>query len=269
MPRRSGRWRGKVRRDRHGAGPARRRLVTIVGGLVLAAMVVKGVSGLPAVLSRLALFQVERVEFRGLEFLEADVALQVLDLAPGASVWDELGEWESTLRAHPLVEDAKVRRSLPHSLVVTIVENPPVALFPMTTLEPVDESGQVLPIDPTNRGLDLPILDPEIGGRPGEFLTPDQRRVLAAETSRLTALEPRFMAQVSQMTLGPDRQIVARMSEPQVDVLFTAPLPHRRLRQAMDALGDAMARFPEDQVRAVDLRFQEQVVVRLARTGRS
>ena len=40
MPRRSGRWRGKVRRDRHMAGPARRRLVTIAGGLVLAAMVV-------------------------------------------------------------------------------------------------------------------------------------------------------------------------------------------------------------------------------------
>ena len=259
----------KPRRDRQPSGSARRRMATVAGGLVLAAIVVKGVSGLPSVLARVALFEVERVEFRGLEYLETDVALQVLDIAPGASVWDELGVWETTLRTHPLVEDAEVRRSLPHTLVVTIVENPPVALFPMTTLEPVDESGQVLPIDPTSRGLDLPILDPEISGRPGEFLTPDQRRVLAAETSRLTVLEPRFMAQVSQMTLGPDRQIVARLSHPEVDVLFKAPLPQRRLRQAMDALDDAMARFPEDRVQAVDLRFQEQVVVRLSRAGRS
>lgn len=268
MPRRPRRRPGTLRAAPPPGRP-RRRLATIAGGLVLAAVVVKGVSALPSTLARIPLFQVKRVEFRGMEFMDEANALAVMDLAPGASVWDDLGAWEALLLAHPLVDEVEVRRALPSTLVVSLEERRPVALFPMTTLEPVDAVGQVLPIDPASRGLDLPILDPELAGRPGEFLTPGQRRFLAEETARLDAVDPRFMSRVSKLTLGPDQQVVARLGQPDVEVLFRAPVPPSRIRQAMDALDDAMARFPGEAVHAVDLRFQEQVVVRFERRGRS
>jgi hypothetical protein len=232
-------------------------------------MVVKGVSVLPAGLARIPLFDVKRVEFRGMEFMDEETALAVLDLGMEASIWDDLGARKAALEAHPLVDRAEVRRAVPSTLIVTLEERRPVAFFPMTALEPVDETGQVLPIDPAHRSLDLPILDPELAGRPGEFLTPGQRRFLAEETSRLSAVDPRFMSRVSKLTLGPDQQVVARLGQPDVEVLFRAPVPPSRIRQAMDALDDAMARFPGEDVHAVDLRFQEQVVVRFERMGRS
>jgi hypothetical protein len=137
-----------------------------------------------------------------------------------------------------------------------------VAFYPFTTLEPVDESGLPLPVDPGEHQLDLPLLHPELAGHPGQFLTPGQLRILAEETGRLSRANPRLMARIAQLSLGDDREIVALLDDPAVEIRFRAPLAPRRLMQAEQALSDALRRFPERLPRELDLRFEEQVVIR-------
>jgi cell division septal protein FtsQ len=237
-----------------------------LGRLLLAALVALGVgfatSLVPDALARVEKFQVQVVRYEGGHFLTRDAALAELALGRDASVWDDLRALEEGLRQHPLVAEVSVTRDLPDTLVVTVRERQPVAFYPFTTLEPVDDSGQPLPVDPVEYGLDLPLLHPELAGHPGELLTPGQRRILAEETGRLARANPQFMAQVSQLTLGDDREVVAMLSDLAVEIRFRAPLAPRRLIHAESALRDALVRFPDRMPREVDLRFEEQVVLR-------
>lgn len=244
------------------------RPASLVLALVVAGAAAFGASRVPDALSRMEFFRVRGLDIRGAQFLSPGEVQDLLALPPTASVVQDVKEWEVRLREHPLVLEARIERRLPDSLRIVIRERVPVAFYPMTTLEPVDEEGQVLPIDPARFALDLPVLSSEVEGRSGELLTPAQLRALSREAARLAQVQPRFMARVSELALAPGDQVVARLTDPAVEVWFRAPASSLRIRQAMDALEDARVRFPDRAITTVDLRFDEQVVVRFSRAGR-
>ncbi len=84
---------------------------------------------------------------------------------------------------------------------------------------------------------------------------------MALETARLQEIDPEFMARVSELSLDSEGAVIARVSDPRLDVRFTPPITPARLRQGLEALADALDRAGFDP-RSVDLRFAEQVVVR-------
>jgi hypothetical protein len=244
------------------------RALTLAGGSVVAGAVVFGAARVPPVLAELELFRVRSIELEGARFLEVDDVTRHLALDPEASVWDELGPWEERVREHPLVQTVDIRRRFPGSLVLSVTERQPVALFPFTAMEPVDEEGVIMPLDEHLHSLDLPVLHPEVRGRPGELLTPAQLRILAQETGRLARLDPGFMARVSQLQLGEEDEVWIHLADMPVRFRFRIPLDPHRLTEAKEALEDAMARFPDREVRELDLSFDEQVVVRFSKSGR-
>ena len=96
--------------------------------------------------------------WRATASLARDEVLAVAGLAGPVSVWENLTEITARLESHPLVASARVTRELPSTLLVEIEEKTPVGLVASPLVVPVDRFGAVLPLDPTEPFLDLPVL---------------------------------------------------------------------------------------------------------------
>ena len=109
--------------------------------------------------SKLAFFRVRNVIVQGTKYLSPDSVVSRLGIDTLRSVFDDTPPLERRVRTLPQVADVKISRKLPGTLVITLRENPPVALAPGSQgLEPVDSAGVSLPIDPAREpALDLPI----------------------------------------------------------------------------------------------------------------
>jgi hypothetical protein len=236
-------------------------------GIVALAVALAGVmSRAPRALANFEAFRVTEVRVEGARYLTQDEALKTLALPADASVWDDTRDWEMRLQHHPLVAAATVHRRFPGTLVLQVVEREPVALYPGPALEPVDASGRVLPIDPAVHRLDLPIMA-RAGSEGSGTLTPAQRRLLAEEIHRITLGDPEFLARVSDITLDSRGDLHARAWDPTIILHFRAGLPNQRIQAGLRVLEDASTRFDGKRVTDLDLRFEDQVVVRLARAG--
>lgn len=245
-----------------------RRDVRIILVTLLVAGLWTGGSRVAEAVSTLDAFRITDVEISGLETLDRGQILSLLDVTRETSVWGDLRGWEDRLRAHPLLRDARVRRRMPGTLVVDVVERHPVALAPTPTLEPVDRDGALLPLDPAERRMDLPILAVDELPAPGARLLPTRDRVLAAEVARLTEADTSFLQMVSEVSWGEARNtLVARWCEPPVDFVLAAGAPASRLREGIAALADALGRDPEHVPAVIDLRWADQVVVRRNNQG--
>jgi len=210
-------------------------------------------------------FRVTAVEITGLESVDRGEVLALLDVTRESSVWTDTETWESRLLAHPLVRDAQVRRRIPGTLLVHLVERHPVALAPTPTLEAVDRDGVRLPMDPAGQRMDLPILGTATVPAHGSRLLPSGDRRLVAEVARLMDADTAFLQMVSEVSFRDEETLVARWSEPDVEFLLTPGAPARRLREGLTVLADALGRTPGQVPMVIDLRFADQVIVRRTR----
>ena len=230
--------------------------------LILAAGLAAGLTRVPEALAHVEAFRVRTIDVEGHRFLTYQDALRAASVPPEASVWDDLETVEERLRGHPLVLEARVRRRLPATLVLEVRERDPVALLPTPSLVPVDATGRMLPVDPAAHRLDLPLVDPfPVPARKAGRLTPGELRTVAETIGRLARTEPQLTPRISEVRwLAGDLE--ARLTGPEVVLLFPPSASSGRLREGLVALSDARERWPDRTPRAVDLRFVDQVVVR-------
>ena len=243
-----------------------KRWLTFVLVLALAVALGGVASRVPEALAEVEAFKVVEVRLRGARFLTEAEATRVLALSDGASVWDDTKVLETRVKEHPLVDDVTIHRRFPGTLLLQVVEREPVALFPNPMLEPVDESGRILPIDPAIHKLDLPIMASAGKGGAGS-LTPAGIQLLAGEISRLAQGDPELHAAISDFALNSRGDVRARVSDPPVTLHFRPGIPSGRIQEGLRVLRDAQAKFEEGPVVDLDLRFDDQVVVRFGRAG--
>jgi cell division septal protein FtsQ len=114
--------------------------------------------GAPKILHRLDFFRIRRVEIAGLQYLPPSKVIAALELGSEASVFDDLSAAGGRVRALPGVASAVVRRRLPGTLEIELIEAVPVALAPRSGgMALLDSSGKVLPFDPAASAPDLPV----------------------------------------------------------------------------------------------------------------
>jgi len=207
-------------------------------------------------------FRVRHVEVVGLKFMDRSTVLGLLDLEEGASVWGDTGEWAGRVQDHPLAESVRIHRRIPGKLVVEVREARPVALAPTPTLEPVDARGRRLPVDPARHALDLPVIGTAMPVPDARFLRASGR-ALAGEVARIMEADTAFLQRVSDVAWMDANALRVRWSEPAVEFLLPPATPSWRLREGLTVLADALARAPERSPWIIDLRFVDQVVVRL------
>lgn len=225
--------------------------VVVAGGVALSA------NWLPDALAELEFFRAREYRVAGARLLDKEQVLAEAAIAPFVSVFDDLTGIEQRLEQHPLIRRARITAELPRTLVVTIEERTPIGFVAGPVLEPVDRDGQVLPLDPIEHRLDLPVLS-RIGT--GAALSPSQLRILAMEVDQLGADDPTFLAAVSEMAMD-DRGDATALLSGDFLLRFRPPLSHRRLRDGLAVLEDAVVRHPDQAETVIDLRFEDQVVV--------
>jgi hypothetical protein len=220
--------------------------------------------GAPRALRALAgseLFRVREVELVGAQYLSEEEATEWVDVPADAHLWDDAAAWKERLAKHPLVRVAEIRRRVPGTLQLVVEEREPVALAASPKLEPVDEEGRVLPLDPSTYGFDLPLLRARAAsGKDGKPTGP--LPTLAAQTARLARIDPEFLALTSELSLDERGDLVARWGEPSVTFRFGSDVSARRLKEGLLVLADAVLRSGGAMPETVDLRFADQVVVR-------
>ena len=135
-------------------------------GVILAAAIALLLFIVPHAFRGLDYFHVQTVQLEGARFLTPTSVIAALGADTAASVFDDPARFVAKVESIPLVARARVRRRLPGTLVVTIVERTPVALIPTAEgFRGVDSAGTRLPIDPAIAAFDAPIVLPPTGPR--------------------------------------------------------------------------------------------------------
>lgn len=235
----------------------RRRILAVV---VAAATGLSAPLWAPPLLARMDVFRVETVGVTGVRYCPPEELVERADVASDASVWDDPSGWERRVESHPLVRDARVVRAGLHRLEIQVSEVEPVALVATPGLEPVDRRGRVLPLDPVESRLDLPILNGPVELRDGRIGDAEARRLLEVLV-RLREAEPGFVAQASEfrrLEHGVGVWMGAGASEAR-EIRLPAEDPVRALARVEMALGAHAG----GTVREADARFEDQVVLTL------
>ncbi|MBN2371240.1 MAG: FtsQ-type POTRA domain-containing protein [Vicinamibacteria bacterium] len=206
-------------------------------------------------------FKVSRLVTRGNRHLSNAEIRERLGSAMGENILRiRLEDLEARLRKSPWVDRATIRRTLPDTLDVDIVERVPLALAEMGTLCLMDAEGVLIDsYGPRVSGYDLPIvrglaaLDPETRSRhamrAGALL--DDLGDLAREVSEIVVEEA-----------GDVRVILAQEGEV---LLFNSPPYKTRLSTFLAMRGKLKERCPHAEF--FDLRFSGRIIVRETRSA--
>jgi len=192
-------------------------------------------------------FRVRRVEIEGLRYATPDAIVSRLSVDTLASIWDDVSPLEARVAEHPQVREVRIKRKLPGTLVVVVTENPPVALVSTARgLIVTDANGDSLPVDPTTMDVDLPVL-----ARKDSLLLR-----LLGETQ---AEEPALFARVSEARRSGRGDVLFVL--PEFRILADSAVTTARLAEVLPVELDAARR--NWRPRELDLRFRDQVIVRL------
>lgn len=212
----------------------------------------------PDVARGMETFRVRQVEVVGTRFLEPYSVVRAAGLTSASSLFDDRENWLAGVRTLALVEHVRVRRHFPSKVVVEVREVVPVALVSAGTLQPVDAVGRLLELDPAGSSLDLPVVT---GVKvEGDAVAPGASTSAVATIAALRERAGEVADQVSQAELvGEDLRLTLRDGRA-VAVLSSAATA-MELTQLRLALSDLVSRGELAQVRTIDVRFRDQVVV--------
>jgi cell division protein FtsQ len=192
-------------------------------------------------------FRVHRIEILGARYVAPRDILSRLHVDTMASVWEPTGPLAARVARHPAIQHVVVRRKLPGTLVIEIVERVPIALVPAPSgFRVYDERGVVLPIDPARVPVDVPVLM--------ERDTTVLRLLGAMRVGR-----PALYERVSAVRrAGRDELILQLKTEP-VRVMQDVTLDRLADIEPVEAdLSRKQLRVAE-----IDLRYRDQVIARL------
>jgi len=242
---------GRRRRSRLGAWLRAFRLALLAGaGIGAAALALSAILETPA-------FRVRHVLVTGNHHLATGELAVLFEGVRGQHVLAvDLGLWRQRLLEQPWVADATLRRVLPATVEVRLVEREPMAVGRLGgRLYLVDERGAVIDdYGPRYADLDLPVID---------GLGPDTEPGRAALAARLLgALEadPALAARVSQVNVANPRDAVVILDGDGAQLHLGDARFVERLRAYLELAATLHERVPE--IDYVDLRFDSRVFVR-------
>ena len=221
-----------------------------------------------AVVVGLEVFHIDRINVRGNHRLSNGEVLAMLQDLRGRSVLSvDLSEWRRTLMSSPWVADASLRRTLPSTVDVAILERAPLGIGRINgLLFLVDDRGAVIDeYGPNYADLDLPIID-GLSTDPGDAGSDIYRALLARRL--LDALRVRNMvSQISQIDVSDARNAVVLLEGDPTLIRLGNERFVERLQSYHELAPALRAQVPT--IDYVDLRFDERVYVRPARERRA
>jgi cell division protein FtsQ len=254
--------------------PARRRKTWTAHGwrtvrvtLILAVAIYGGYHGGLLVLSAEAL-RITRITVSGNVRMSKGEVVALLDGLRGQSmVTADLAAWRHKLLASPWVADAALRRVLPGTIAVSIVEREPMGIARLRgDLYLVDHGGTIVDqFGPNYAELDLPIIDGLMSApNDGGTLIDEGRAALAARLLVTLHTRPDLAKRISQVDVSDARDAVVMLKDDTALVRLGDDAFVERLQSYLDLAPTLRDRV--DGIDSVDLRFDERVYVRPVKT---
>jgi cell division protein FtsQ len=242
----------------------RRRVMPIVRGAVFAVVAVYAVYRLAGVAAHAHVLRVDRIIVRGNERLSRDDVLAVLTGLRGESlVWTSLESWRRRLLASPWVRDAALRRSLPSTVDIVIVERQPIGVGRLNgEMYLVDESGIVIDqFGPQYADLDLPIID-GLSASPSDSgsMTDQARADLATRVIEAMRSKPEIARRLSQIDVADLHNAAVILTGDRAVIHLGDERFLPRLQSYLELSSALRDRVPE--IDSVDLRFEDRIYVR-------
>src|SRR5438309_1105995 len=246
---------GRPRRAR----PRRRARLRRLLGSVLATMAITaaGGAGLHWMLTTQH-FAVTSVEVRGVSRVAPDQILAVAAIQQGTNIFrldtiDVIGRVE----ALPEVRRADVVRELPNRVVISVEERRPFTLVHGGRLHWMDEEGRLLGASPEAVAPPMPVISGLSADELASMRTAPGPKARAAVGVIRALVRTGLTAEISEIDMG-------RRDGP---VLYTIDGVEVRLgsedwEERLARLEGVLAQIVTEDIRTVDLRFRDQVVLR-------
>jgi cell division protein FtsQ len=210
--------------------------------------------------------KVKRVTIEGNRIVETAELTQLIKVPKNTQLQEiDLMAVRRDIMSHHFIKDAVVERDLPATLKVTVKERVPLAIINSTEILYLDEDGVVLPHSISKQLFDLPVLTGMPDGlalAPGAILKnadiQEALKILAC--TKLVNKELYHL--ISEVRLRNGGDIVLYASEWGVPIIFgQGEIPSKLVR--LEAFWNEVVRERgSDNLQYVDLRFDDQVVVR-------
>ncbi len=236
----------------------------------VACVATSAAAGAPKALRRMDAFNVQRVEIRGTRYLAPYDALVQSGITRTSNVFDEFEPWRDRLLRHPMVLAAEVERELPNTIRVSITEAEPVALVRTPALQPVDARARTLPVDPATIDLDLPVLTRSAKPNSKGYFKDRHTLDAIAVLNVLRHEDARLYSWISEAAPAGNHGLLLELRQPLGARALVASDPRAlRLRELEVTLSDLSARGELSQLKRIDARFRDQIVVSLDQNNRN
>ena len=210
--------------------------------------------------------KVKRVTIEGNRIVETAELTQLIKVPKNTPLQEiDLMAVRRDIMSHHFIKDAVVERDLPATLKVTVKERVPLAIINSTEILYLDEDGVVLPHSISKQLFDLPVLTGMPEGlvlMPGATLKnadiQEALRILAS--SKLVNKELYHL--ISEVRLRNGGDIILYASEWGVPIIFGRGEITNKLVRLEAFWNDVVHERGSDNLQYVDLRFDDQVVVR-------
>jgi cell division protein FtsQ len=206
--------------------------------------------------------RVERIAVTGTAHLSKGEVLALVEGLRGRNIlFVSLDDWRRQVLACPWVADATLRRSLPRTVEVQIVERRPLAIGRVgEALFLVDEHGdEIDEYGPRYADFDLPILDGLAPGSGPGSAANERRVTLAARLLREVRTKPELAKRISQVDVSDPRNAVVIVDHDTARVRLGEGQFVERLQSYLEMAQELRDRVPA--IDYVDLRFGERWVV--------
>jgi cell division protein FtsQ len=203
-------------------------------------------------------FRVDRIAISGTERLGKNEVLAALSGLRGESVvWIDLERWRQRLLDVPWIREATLRRSLPATVDIVIVERQPVGIGRLNgDMYLVDDHGTLIDrYGPQYADLDLPIID-GLGAGGDEA---DGRSELVARLVSAVRARPQLARRVSQIDVS-DAHNASIILTGDPAVLYVGEDRFVPRLQSYIELASTLRERTED-IDYVDLRFDDRIYI--------
>ena len=194
---------------------------------------------------------------------------EILDLAAipknGKLYAVDLSDARLRVKQNPFVKTVSVNREAPDGVSITVTERVPIAAIVLDRLLYLDVDGFVLPLVRSEGVSDLPVLT---GDLPAAACIPGKRIISANVLDALEILATARMIGeelyrlISEVHIDGDRDIVLYTSESGVPVVFGRGDAAMKLLKFDGFWKAIVTQRGAGELRTVDLRYADQVVVR-------
>jgi len=208
----------------------------------------------------------QRILVDGARFLPVQQLFTLAAVPPTSTLYSiDLYDVRARLLTQPFVKSAVINRQFPGTLHVNIVERVPIAAVNAGQLWYVDEEGTMLPYLQAPVRLDLPVISgcgDFPGIHPGERGDNPQLMEAIGLLQTAQAIDSSMYHFLSEVNMSSGKDIILYSTDVGVPIIFGRGDAAKKLLRLQAFWGDFVKSNNAARLRYVDLRFEDQVVVK-------